>query len=108
MPLVFKKTSAKSDLADAQPSREKRNGHAKARDMSEAGLKNPNTRVRVGHAIKLLGISSSSIYKWMQTGRLPRFDGKDTRSYWMSATFLKIIEDQKKSNYLMGGKLGDV
>ena len=103
MPLIFRKFPEKDEALGVPPAKKKRNGHAKARDMSEASLKNSNTRVRVGHAIKLLGISSSSLYKWMQVGRLPRFDGKDTRPYWTSATFLKILEGQK-SGQAWGGR----
>lgn len=97
MPLILNKSPVKSEASGVQPVNTKRNGHAKALDMSEASLKNPNTRVRVGHAIKLLGVSSSSIYKWMQIGSFPAFDGRDTRPYWKSATFLQILEERKKS-----------
>ena len=102
MPSTPNVSPVKCEAPEAKLAKKKRNGHAKARDMSEASLKNPSTRVRVGHAIRLLGISSSSIYKWMQIGSLPAFDGKDTRSYWKSATFLQILEDRKKTDDFEG------
>jgi len=55
-------------------------------------------RLRVGHVIALLGISHSTLYCGMRSGRYPKPDGKDyTIPYWNTATILRFLTDKAPS-----------
>ena len=67
-----------------------RNGHAKPKSVAFLRLDTAG-RVRVGHMLTLLQISHSTLYKRMETGRLPKPDGKDTRPYWHTSTVRALV-----------------
>ena len=68
-----------------------RTGSAKPRpvtlDLSQPG------RLRVGHLLTLLGISSASLYRLINEGKVPAADGRMGRSpYWNTSTVRKLLD----------------
>ena len=66
-------------------------GHAKAlpvpNDLSDL------RRLRVGHVMSLLSISHATLYARLQTGTIPKPDGRDgRRPYWRTATIRTLLE----------------
>lgn len=43
-------------------------------------------RLRVGHLLTLLSISSTTFYQRVKRGEIPPADGQDGRPYWNTAT----------------------
>lgn len=73
------------------PATKKSNGHTRAKppliNLSEPG------RLRVAHVMALLGISHSTLYAGMQSGRYPNVDGRDGKfPYWNTSTIKKFLE----------------
>lgn len=69
----------------------KKNGHTKAKaptiKLSEPG------RLRVSNIMALLGISHSTLYAGIKTGRYPKSDGRDGKfPYWNTSTIMKFLE----------------
>ena len=90
MPLIFK-PSVTDKVFDEQYIGKCRNGHAKPKSVAFLRLDTVG-RVRVGHMLTLLQISHSTLYKRVETGRLPKPDGKDTRPYWHTSTVRALVE----------------
>lgn len=50
-------------------------------------------RLRVAHLLALFGVSSSTLYAGIKTGRYPEPDGKDgTLPYWNTSTIKRFLE----------------
>ena len=77
--------------ASAPAKEEKSNGHTRAKapliSLSEPG------RLRVANVMALLGVSHSTFYAGLKTGRYPREDGRDGQfPYWKTSTIKAILE----------------
>ena len=69
----------------------KKNGHTKAKAPT-IKLSQPG-RLRVSNLMALLGISHSTLYSGIKTGRYPKADGRDGKfPYWNTSTILKFLE----------------
>jgi predicted DNA-binding transcriptional regulator AlpA len=68
----------------------KKSGHTRAR-RPEINLEQPG-RLRVAHLLALLGISHSTFYAGVKSGRYPGPDGKDgTIPYWNTVTIREYL-----------------
>lgn len=69
----------------------KKSGHTRAR-RPEISLEEPG-RLRVAHLLALLGISHSTLYAGLKSGRYPPFDGRDGGiPYWRTSTVRTFLE----------------
>ncbi|MFM0272381.1 hypothetical protein PQQ59_17465 [Paraburkholderia aspalathi] len=90
---VVSTTTGKS--APVKQKRPPRSGNTKPRPLLFS-LDQPG-RLRVGHLLTLLSISSPTLYKRINTGEIPKPDGRMGRSpYWNTQTVRE---------YLAGGKV---
>jgi hypothetical protein len=69
----------------------KKSGHTRARrpeiSLEQAG------RLRVAHVLALLGISHSTLYAGLKSGRYPPFDGRDgSIPFWRTSTVRTFLE----------------
>lgn len=72
------------------PTPKKSSNHTRAKapviDLSQDG------RLRVAHAIALLGISHSTFYAGLKSGRYPKADGRDGKfPFWHTSTFRPLM-----------------
>lgn len=66
-------------------------GHTRAQaptiDLNQPG------RLRVAHVMSLLGISHSTLYAGIKTGRYPKPDGKDGKlPFWNTTTIASFLK----------------
>lgn len=90
MSLIFKSSATVKPLHERNITKP-RNGHAKAIPVTFLHLNRPG-RVRIGHMLTLLQISHSTLYKRIDSGQLPKPDGKDTRPYWHTETVRALVD----------------
>lgn len=70
----------------------RRSGHTQAR-MPSLRLDQPG-RLRVCHLLALLGVSHSTLYAGIKTGRYPAPDGHDGKlPFWNTATIRALLVD---------------
>ena len=82
----------KSRTTAATPQRKV--GHTRARasvlDLDYLG------RLRVGHMLAYLGVSHSTFYQGLKTGRYPQPDGRDGKiPFWNTATIRAFLDGEK-------------
>lgn len=83
-------TSAATAAAKSTSPRKGQRGHATPLPVPDglSGFK----RLRVGHLMNLLAISHATLYARLQTGSIPKPDGKDgKRPYWTTATIRAFL-----------------
>lgn len=68
------------------------NGHTRPQAPLHS-LEHDDARLRVCHFMSLLGVSHSTLYKGLQTGRYPPADGKDgSMPYWRAETVRNFLQ----------------
>lgn len=88
-------TFVKSGPAPELP-RKKINGHTKPA-VPTISLDQPG-RLRVANLLSLLGVSHSTFYAGLTTGRYPPEDGRDGRMpYWRTETIRNFLQGQPAS-----------
>lgn len=85
MPIIINRNAGKSAPAP------KKTGHTRAKapivSLSEPG------RLRVAHVLALLGVSHSTLYAGVKTGRYPKADGRDGNfPYWNTQTIKNFLD----------------
>lgn len=77
--------------AESPKKPKKHSGHTKAAPPT-ISLDQPG-RLRVANLLSILGISHSTLYTGLETGRYPKPDGKDGRMPWWSTTTIRDYLD---------------
>lgn len=82
---------AKKDGLNNKP---KSTGHTRPQPP-RCSLEFDDSRLRVSNLLSLLGVSHSTFYKGLKTGRYPSPDGKDGEiPYWRAKTVREFLKPQ--------------
>ena len=74
----------------SKPSKPKKSGHTKA--VAPTIPLNQPGRLRVAHLMSIFGVSHSTLYAGIKSGRYPKRDGKDGRMpYWHTETIQSFL-----------------
>ncbi len=85
-------TKPQSQIEELKLKKKKSNGHTKPQ-APHCSLECDYARLRVGNLQSLLGVSHSTLYKGLSTGRYPKPDGKDgTMPYWLCKTIREFLK----------------
>jgi hypothetical protein len=86
--------SALSASQIPKPKRNRKMGGARPLPISTVDL-SQSARLRVGHLLTLLSVSSGEFYKRKKAGELPPQDGYDGRPFWFIETIRPLIKAVK-------------
>jgi hypothetical protein len=91
-------TAANNPANDNPDSTKKqsKSGHTRPRQPI-ISLDQPG-RLRVAHLLAILGVSHSTLYSGIKTGRYPSFDGRDGAfPFWRTSTLKAFLESDSQS-----------
>ncbi len=86
-------SASKPQREPPEKRRHKRTGSARARPVNQTML-DSDGRLRAGHMLALLGISSPTLYARLRRGEVPPVDGHDGTGhpYWLASTVRAWLE----------------
>lgn len=81
-------------------SKPKSNGHTRPKPP-DFSLDYDDARLRVCNLMSLFGVSHSTLYKGIKTGRYPKRDGKDgSIPYWRAKTVKEFLQESEPLKYI--------
>ena len=84
-------TINRESITPASSSGRKKSGHTKPK-LLQISLNEPG-RLRVAHLLGLVGVSHSTLYSGLKSGRYPAPDGHDGRlPYWNTETVRQFLQ----------------